>query len=318
MLFVCCSFPISVAMKSSLLFDIIWYWEKVQCTLNGASVAFTFLSSDARRCNRWCQGSNATSTLCIAFQVLSRSIQTSLHCQCPESFALSSYWTGCRLCSVVNLVEEIVGEGGSRFSSQIHEHDSCQLVSQQNVVIQVFWSRCQPRLTLWALVICTTANNRFHRSIGIYFVFENEVLTFTRETWMRCLLRADKSWALVIFNTAKNRFPRSIVSHSFFTKRTCFDFLWMGRSSLRAKNKCPRSIMIWVWIWLAWLGFFCMSRNFSFWLKSNFWTLFFHPVMFQVHLWRRPWWRTYLLVCDFSGFHPNNLQKKLGVFREEW
>ena len=37
-----CSFPISMAMKSSLLNDIILNREKVQCTLNGASVGFTF------------------------------------------------------------------------------------------------------------------------------------------------------------------------------------------------------------------------------------------------------------------------------------
>ena len=37
-----CSFPIAMAMMSSLLNDIILNWEKVQCTLNGASVGFTF------------------------------------------------------------------------------------------------------------------------------------------------------------------------------------------------------------------------------------------------------------------------------------
>ena len=39
---------------------------------------------------------------------------------------------------VVDLVEEIVGEGGSRSSSRVHENDSSQLVSQQNVAIRVF------------------------------------------------------------------------------------------------------------------------------------------------------------------------------------
>ena len=34
---------------------------------------------------------------------------------------------GCRHCFVVDLVEEIVGEGGSRSSSRVHEHDSYQL-----------------------------------------------------------------------------------------------------------------------------------------------------------------------------------------------
>ena len=57
---------------------------------------------------------------------------------------------GCRHCFVVDLVEESVGEGGSGSSSRVHEHDSYQLVSQQNVAIQVFWSRCQPRVTLSA------------------------------------------------------------------------------------------------------------------------------------------------------------------------
>ena len=41
-IYLCCSCPISVAMKSSLLNDIIWNSEKVQCTLNGAAVGFTF------------------------------------------------------------------------------------------------------------------------------------------------------------------------------------------------------------------------------------------------------------------------------------
>ena len=41
----CFSFPISMAMKSSLLDDIVWNWEMVQCTLNGASAGF---ASDKR------------------------------------------------------------------------------------------------------------------------------------------------------------------------------------------------------------------------------------------------------------------------------
>ena len=39
---------------------------------------------------------------------------------------------------VVDLVEVLVDEGGSRSASRVHEHDSFQLVSQQNVVIRVF------------------------------------------------------------------------------------------------------------------------------------------------------------------------------------
>ena len=60
-----------------------------------------------------------------------------------------SYWAGCRLCFVVDLVEEHVGEGGSRSSWPSHKHESSQVVSQQNVAIRVFWSQCQAR---WALI----------------------------------------------------------------------------------------------------------------------------------------------------------------------
>ena len=171
---------------------------------------------------------------------------------------------GCRHCFVVDLVEEIVGEGGSRSSSRVHEHDSFQLVSQQNVAIQAFWSLCQPRSTLSARDL-HHGNNRFLRSVVSCFVFHIEVRAVTRKT---CL----------------------------------------GRSFLRANNRFHRSIMIWVWVWLAWLGTFCLSPNFIFWLSSNFWTQIFHPVMFQGNLWRRPRWRKNLLVFDFSGFHPNNFR----------
>ena len=46
----------------------------------------------------------------------SRTIQTALRCPRPESFSLTWQTTGCRLCFVVDLIEEIVGEGGSRSS----------------------------------------------------------------------------------------------------------------------------------------------------------------------------------------------------------
>ena len=57
---------------------------------------------------------------------------------------------GCRHYFVVDRVGGLVGEGGSRSAWQAHEHDSCQLVSQQNVAIRVFWSRCHLLLTLGA------------------------------------------------------------------------------------------------------------------------------------------------------------------------
>ena len=97
-----------------------------------------FLSRDARKCNRRCLDSSTAGTLRIAFAVLSRTIHTALRCPGPESFSWTSHFTGCRLCFIVDLFEEILGEGGSLSSSRIPGHDCYQLVSQQNVAIRVF------------------------------------------------------------------------------------------------------------------------------------------------------------------------------------
>ena len=43
----------------------------------------------------------------------------------------------------------------------------------------------------------------------------------------------------MVFITASNKFPRSIASHSFFTKRTCFDLQRMGCSSLSKQQVSP-------------------------------------------------------------------------------
>ena len=50
----------------------------------------------------------------------------------------------------MDLVEEHVDLGGSRFSEPIFERGSSQLASQQNVVILEFGSLCSLRLTLFA------------------------------------------------------------------------------------------------------------------------------------------------------------------------
>ena len=73
---------------------------------------------------------------------------------------------------------------------------------------------------------------------------------------------------------------------------------------LSTRNGSPRSIVIWIWVWLGWLGAFCLS--------SNFWTQFLHPVMFQGSLWRMTRWRIYLLIYDFSSFHPKSLRDTIG------
>ena len=129
-----------------------------------------------------------------------------------------------------------------------------------------------------------TANNGFPSSIMICFIFNIEVRAFMRGTCLGGTLR-------VTCVTANNGYHRSLMFHSFSMKRTCFDLLGTGRfscSSLRANNGFHRSIMIWVWVWLAWLGTF--------------------GVMFQGNLWRVTRWRKNFLVHDFSSVHPNNFR----------
>ena len=75
-----------------------------------------FLLRDARMYNRRCLHSSTIGMLCTASWGPSRTIQTALRCPRPESSALTPHWTGCRLCFVVDLVEQHVDLGGSRFS----------------------------------------------------------------------------------------------------------------------------------------------------------------------------------------------------------
>ena len=58
---------------------------------------------------------------------------------------------GCRHYFVVDRLEEIVGEGGSRSSWRAHEHKNFRLVSQLHVAVQILWNRCPPRWTLWTI-----------------------------------------------------------------------------------------------------------------------------------------------------------------------
>ena len=86
---------------------------------------------------------------------------------------------GCRHYFVVDRLEDLVGEGGSRSSWPIHEHESSQLVSQQNVQSkhsEVNAHLVQHWLLVTWLVTCVTADNGCHRSIICCFIFNVEAL----------------------------------------------------------------------------------------------------------------------------------------------
>ena len=76
------SLPISMAVRSPFLDDIILNREKVQCTLNGASAGFTFFQEMPASAI-----DNALTPVQKAFFAfrfrMSRTTQIALHCLCP-------------------------------------------------------------------------------------------------------------------------------------------------------------------------------------------------------------------------------------------
>ena len=179
---------------------------------------------------------------------------------------------GCRHYFVVDRLEEIVGEGGSRSSWPFHEHDNFQLVSQQNVAIRVFWSQCPPRLTLIARDL---ARDLCHGRQRV-FPFYHDLLHLQR-------------WSSYCHEM--NVFVRHLARD-------------LRHGKQRVSPFCHDLVLDLV----GSIGTFGLLYNFSIRSLSNFWTQFFHPVMFQGNLWRRTRWHTYLLVYDFSSFHPNNFR----------
>ena len=186
------------------------------------------------------------------------------------------------------------------------EHDSYQLVSQQNVAIRVFWSRSQPRLTLSARDLHHGKErvSPFYRDLFLLLKLGSD---FHKRNVDETLAQSKQRLSARDLCHGKERSPCSIVIYSFFTKRTCFDFLRYGALLLWGQTT-GLAVLSWIWvcIWLGWFGTFCLSSNFSLCLSSNCWTQLLHPIMFQGNLWRTTRWRIYLLVYDFSSFHPNN------------
>ena len=92
---------------------------------------------------------------------------------------------GCRLCFVVDRVEEIVGEGGSRSSWQDPEHDSSQLASKRNVAILEVGSPCSPRSALFARDLI---RHSLHRVAPFCHEF------FRLQRWSLCFHEKERVW----------------------------------------------------------------------------------------------------------------------------
>ena len=110
---------------------------------------------------------------------------------------------------------------------------------------------------------------------------------------------ASSSWSTRSTDTGTQLFtsPCSYIGAFAVKQDTFVDFLSPRTGRLFCHNRSPCS-MNWIRVWLGWLG--------GFWLSSNFWTQFLHPIIFQGKIRRR--WRKNFLVYNFSNFHHDSLQ----------
>ena len=149
--FVSWLFPFSVAMRSSLLDDILWKWKKVHRKFDKLSIGLCFFLQEMPACAIYdAYVSSMIGMLCTAFWDPSRAIQTIRCCSLPESFSLILDLMGPMLDFVVDLVEKRVDLGGSQLSETILERWYSAHASQHNVVILEFGSPSSPRSTLFA------------------------------------------------------------------------------------------------------------------------------------------------------------------------
>ena len=111
---------------------------------------------------------------------------------------------GCRHYFVVDRLEDLFDEGGSRSSWRAHEHESFQLVSQLHVAIRMFWSRSslplnaligsKQRVSLFCHLFNFWAWHRHWMGINPTQIFPFSSLTVAwcccsrwgRRAWRRC------------------------------------------------------------------------------------------------------------------------------------
>ena len=108
---------------------------------------------------------------------------------------------------------------------------------------------------------------------------------------------------LDLLHEFKNTIVLSLFHRMWHSKYSKFEvnlvWHWLLVTCIKANNGFPRSITIWVWMWLVPSGR---------WATLN---QFLHPIMSQGNLWRRSRWFIYFLVYDFSNLHPKNFQDTL-------
>ena len=140
-LLLCFSFPMTIAMRSLLLYDTVRDWENIQLPSVNTSAGFLFLSRDVHKCSKLCLDSNKEGILSIALWELFRITQKAL---LPTHVTNHLLWLFTKLVVGITLMQiglKILSmRVDSRSSSGVREHENVRLVSQLHVAIQTPWS----------------------------------------------------------------------------------------------------------------------------------------------------------------------------------
>ena len=196
------------------------------------------------------------------------------------------------------------------------------------------WSGSQRQIWFCFIVpndelLCSSlrAMNGFHRSIIHQFITfpllrrpSFIIVTFRVACRARAFNESVVVALLVTCVTPNNGFPRSNMFHSFFTKRTCFELLRTGCSSLRANNGVSPFYHD--------LGLDLVGLIGNFWFVEQLLPLvveqLLKPTLSSSHVSRKSSEAVevihtpscmWLLQFPFEQLSEYN---KLGVFREEW
>ena len=193
---------------------------------------------------------------------------------------------GCGHYFVADRLEALVDEDDSRSYSRVREHGSFLLVSQLHAAIQTPWSRCLFPRAVWTnrVVVHFQRASPFLFDLRLRFRLRLCLYLNVQQTLARNSSQVSPCLRWCFRSQTRHLFSLSWVSEpdgcSLFTGLTVFDTWVFG-------------------FWLDLLGVFT---------TSNFWTQFFHPIVFKGNLWRRSRWRKSILVFDFSSFDHNSFR----------
>ena len=175
--------------------------------------------------------------------------------------------------SVVDLVEEHVDLECSQLSESIVERWNC--------LVHHYWLMILVTIRMGFSILSRSTSSSI-LNVSISWEERNRELSVDINRIMnsnkspRSVMNLFKIETLSVFRgtcldyNCLNKSPRSVWRTKFFAKRINTDLLRTVRvCSILHLVKSPRSLTNWIWNRLGWLGTFCLSNNFTFWLSNK-------------------------------------------------